>query len=874
MSRLTVLFHPRFEQPAVLIAAVLAHGLLFIPEPLPGFVAAAMLLFVLPGWAWAACLNKQAASWAERFVLSLGLSFALTVVAGLVVHYLPGPVHRWHVLLANDLLMGSGLLISWLLRWHPSGQSRRPVGPVQATSLYVLLAILFLAALYRFVWLGYSEFQGDEALVTWSAARSLTGEDDMLFLHGKSPAEIILSANLWALTGWFTELMARFPFALAGWGSVLMAFLLGRRLLGERPAFIAAFLFAINGYLIGFSRVVQYQSLVVFLSLMAVYAAYRAWQEDSNAFQLVSALFAGTSLLAHYDAVVILPAIAWLWARRLWPGAAALGVAENPSSRRWKMGVLTLALFLLPVAAFYVPMVHDLQFKEMFHYLTSARVGSNWFNNHWDFLLRSGTVYNSAYYTAVLFVALIGLILVPHSGRGRCHADRSEAAYLRYLVGFFLLLVLTTILWPAWWQIGAANLALVPFVLLVLVSWLDPGSTVGVRLLWLWFGVAALAYLFVLALPLSHLYNMMPPLILLAAAGWEKFLASAAQYVGKLPWLRYVSYICLGGLLFVLACYPYLVFVNHQPEFTQAYRERPLPLYWRPDARLPEVGLFGFPHRSGWKAVGWLYDKGILRGDYLSNEEEWVTLWYTHFAPTSCTPDATYYLLAANPWDAVPVPAELIAGQYQPVTAVTVEGETRLRILAREALDLTNLPDAMLSSVAELAPVPALDVAAVEAAFDRSSAPGRFVQNKQPQTAFEVQFGEAVKLLGYDLEPERGEDTSIQPGERLNVTLYWLALRPLTENYHVFVQLGDERLWARSDGAPVCGRLPTSLWRPGKVVIDRRRLDLSPDTPEGAFPLRVGLYLPEIGERLVPMQHRARDNSVILNETKVHHYGQ
>lgn len=868
MSRLTVLFHPRFEQFAILLMTIFAHVLLFTPGPLLGSVGAAALLFVLPGWVWAACLNKRARSWTGRLVLSLGLSAAFTVLVGLLVHYLPGPISRWQVLLANDVLIGSGLLFGWSFHLGPSGRGQRSDKPLSASTLYVLLAVLCLAALYRFLWLGYSEFQGDEALVTWSAARSLTGEDDMLFLHGKSPAEIILPANLWALTGWFTEWMARFPFALAGWGSVLMAFLLGHRLLGERPAFIAAFLFAINGYLIGFSRVVQYQSLVVFLSLMAVYTAYRAWEEDSDVFQLMSALFAGASLLAHYDAVVILPAIAWLWAKRLWSGANSLGAAASPSSRRWKVNVLSLALFLLPVAAFYVPMAQDLQFKEMFHYLTSARVGSNWFNNHWLFFVRSGTVYNSAYYTAVLLAAVVGLILSGRSARGWRHAEGKQASSLKYLPAFFLLLVVTTVLWPGWWQMESVNLAFMPLVLLVLLQWFRSGNGVGERLLWLWFGMTGLAYLFVLALPLSHIYMMMPPLILLAAAGLEKFLASAAQRVGKPPWLRYLSYTCLGGLLFVLAYYPYLVFVKHQPEFTQAYRERPLPLYWRPDARLPEVGLFGFPHRSGWKAVGWLYDQGVLRGDYLSNEEEWVTLWYTHFAPTSCAPDADYYLLATDPWDAVPVPAELIASRYRPTVDVAVGGEIRMRVYAREDLEHLRGSDVGLPAESEAAGVPVMDVETIEAAFDQNSAPERFVQDKQPQVEFAVQFGEAVKLLGYDLEPGRGEDVPVRPGERLNATLYWTALRQLADDYHAFVQLGDRELWAQSDGTPVCGRLPTSLWRPGKVVVDRRRLDLRPDTPEGSFPLRVGLYLPESGERLVPTQD-AGDRSVILVSVRV-----
>ncbi len=311
------------------------------------------------------------------------------------------------------------------------------------------------------------------------------------------------------------------------------------------------------------------------------------------------------------------------------------------------------------------------------------------------------------------------------------------------------------------------------------------------------------------------------------------------------------------------------VFVSHQPEFTQAYLDRPAPLYWRPHDRLPQVGLFGFPHRSGWKAAGWMYETSVLHGDYLSNEEEWVTLWYTHFAPTSCSPDADYYLVATNPWDAAPVSDDLIAAEYRLAAAVAVDGEPRLWVYARKAAEPLHLPDMGPTLGMMTDSTPLLDVSEIEAAFDQNSRPERFVQNIRPQHELSVLFGNEIRLLGYDLEPIMESPGHIRPGGRLDLTLYWLALQPVPEDYHVFVQLGDEKVWARSDGVPVCNRLPTSLWRPGKTVVDRRRLDIDPGASQGVFPLRVGLYLPETGERLRPEPENSTDHSVVIDRFEV-----
>jgi hypothetical protein len=76
------------------------------------------------------------------------------------------------------------------------------------------------------------------------------------------------------------------------------------------------------------------------------------------------------------------------------------------------------------------------------------------------------------------------------------------------------------------------------------------------------------------------------------------------------------------------------------------------------------------------------------------------------------------------------------------------------------------------------------------------------------------------------------------------VTLYWLALREMGQNYKVFVHLlgPDGAVIAQHDGDPVGGYTPTSRWRPGQIIADRHVIELPAGLAPGDYPLRAGMY--------------------------------
>jgi hypothetical protein len=115
------------------------------------------------------------------------------------------------------------------------------------------------------------------------------------------------------------------------------------------------------------------------------------------------------------------------------------------------------------------------------------------------------------------------------------------------------------------------------------------------------------------------------------------------------------------------------------------------------------------------------------------------------------------------------------------------------------------------------------------------------------QHPLQVNLGDQVTFLGYDVSPE-----AIQPGQSLDLTLYWQARREMTKDYTVFTHLvaADGRIVAQQDNQPAEGRYPTSTWDTGEIVLDRYRLTIVPDTPGGEYYLEVGMYVLSTLERL------------------------
>ncbi len=126
-----------------------------------------------------------------------------------------------------------------------------------------------------------------------------------------------------------------------------------------------------------------------------------------------------------------------------------------------------------------------------------------------------------------------------------------------------------------------------------------------------------------------------------------------------------------------------------------------------------------------------------------------------------------------------------------------------------------------------------------------------------------ARFGDAIALLGYDLEQEPPsasggtEEVQLPPasggaGGVLHLTLYWKSLKPMAQPYTVFTHLvgPDGQLAGQRDNMPLRDTAPTTCWLPGEVFADPYDIPISPQVRPGDYVLETGLYFWETGERL------------------------
>jgi hypothetical protein len=203
----------------------------------------------------------------------LALVALLLIAAAVMV--VPGAVDfRW-------LIGGLAALI--LVLTTVSGRQPAPVWGLSLGTLKHVLFLLVLGLPVRLVMLGFSELAGDEARVMNRAAGLFMGENGALTVHHKGPGELLLAMFWGGVVGRAAESDMRFPFALTGVVGVLAVYAAGRQLFSPNAGLVAATLWAINGYAIAFSRVIQYHSLVVLLTMTALLCAATAVADRSRA---------------------------------------------------------------------------------------------------------------------------------------------------------------------------------------------------------------------------------------------------------------------------------------------------------------------------------------------------------------------------------------------------------------------------------------------------------------------------------------------------------------------------------------------------------------------------------------------------------------
>lgn len=117
----------------------------------------------------------------------------------------------------------------------------------------------------------------------------------------------------------------------------------------------------------------------------------------------------------------------------------------------------------------------------------------------------------------------------------------------------------------------------------------------------------------------------------------------------------------------------------------------------------------------------------------------------------------------------------------------------------------------------------------------------------------DILFAGNIRLLGYDVA-----SSAAQPGEIVELTLFWTSNGNIAQSYKVFTHLlGDvynadsgNFLWGQVDNEPVANSRPTTTWRANEVIVDQYAIPLAENSPPGTYRIEIGMYNAANGERL------------------------
>ncbi|NJN81566.1 MAG: hypothetical protein HC802_04290 [Caldilineaceae bacterium] len=478
------------------------------------------------------------------------------------------------------------------------------------------------------------------------------------------------------------------------------------------------------------------------------------------------------------------------------------------------------------LAVFYIPFVLHPHFSATYTYLVDRRIGGSFpYNNLADFALRT-TIYNTSYqFGLVLLLTLAALTLAYRRGLGRVWGTVVGVG----LIGFMAMTV-----WRAeWLRFGETDYLFAPILLAIVVIWILPKISVEERMLWLWFAPPFFLSLYLLRDPNSHFYIFYTPWMLLAGLAFANAWRWLERRIGT--GVVAVGVAGAAALIALFAFYAVNIFIRHDVEVVRNWETQDVMPAWLVSTPTTGNPIFGVPHRSGWKAVGALFDDGLVSGSYAANVRQWIGDWYTR-GGVYCedAPEIVILELLEREEEQAEL-VEAMGGDYGLAAVVQVDGEPRIHLYQRGMVDH---------------PV-TISADEYSARFDRTMADADFpilLPDVAPQTTgLNIRFGESLALAGYRLA-----ESEVARGQALDLVLVWQVIAPVSTDYTLFAQiLGPEaRKFGQLDTTLDCNSKPTSDWQVGDRVVGHYRIPVFQNGESGVYPLWIGLYDNLVRERL------------------------
>lgn len=187
---------------------------------------------------------------------------------------------------------------------------------------YLLIAILIASIFLIFFHLTRAGLQGDDAHYSF---RSIGYIDFVSSLQQTTPYQwydglppwwshlsfhdhpplVFAIQHLFFKTFGVNDFVAKLPFALAGWGLILITFLIAQKLFSTRVGLLAASLLALNASHVWMSQTGYLESIVTFFMALSLLFFIKGVERPKKF--LLAGLFLGLALLSKYTALLLIP---------------------------------------------------------------------------------------------------------------------------------------------------------------------------------------------------------------------------------------------------------------------------------------------------------------------------------------------------------------------------------------------------------------------------------------------------------------------------------------------------------------------------------------------------------------------------------------
>jgi 4-amino-4-deoxy-L-arabinose transferase-like glycosyltransferase len=203
----------------------------------------------------------------------------------------------------------------------------------------------------------------------------------------------------------------------------------------------------------------------------------------------------------------------------------------------------------------------------------------------------------------------------------------------------------------------------------------DGHGAVGFGLIFIWFVTYFAWYMIVCSTPKTHVYAYFAPWIMLAGMGYARLTDGLSARAGATSPAWY-SMLRRGAALLLVAwalsvALPLRArFLNNSPEYV-----------WRRVLQgIERDAVFGFPYHRGWKAVGYLFRAGELKGPYATNERPKIPSFYLREPPGEPA-NAPTVIVVKDPQSFFP---PTIPAGYAPAIRIVEHGQVTMEIYNRK----------------------------------------------------------------------------------------------------------------------------------------------------------------------------------------------